>query len=380
MKVQMKRIKFGTIGPTFPPIEDLWQRPKKNEEQGYDSIWFPDHLMGWPPQSIWIPEIISMAKVIPSPHMFWDTMISMALAARDTSKILIGSSVTEAVRRHPAMIAQQIVTIDNVANGRAILGIGAGEGENILPYGLSHEKPVSRLEEALKIIKLLFESKMGETIDFDGKFWKFKDAVFDTLLYHNHKPPIYIGGFGKRMVGLTAKYADGWIPPMQTIDEYRKRSKWLDDAAEKFGRNSKDIEKGLFASYIIDKDVDSCLELMKSPMLRAGSLELSSESFEKYGVEHPLGKKFHGLIDYIPSRLSKKQVLDVVKKVPDEVVMDRYIYGGPDDVVDKIDAYRKIGLEHLIIWNETFFADFSKVRSSYKYMKEVIDYFKEEEK
>ncbi|HIH78573.1 MAG TPA: LLM class flavin-dependent oxidoreductase [Halobacteria archaeon] len=375
----MKRIKFGTVGPTFPPIENLWKTPKKNEEQGYDSIWFPDHLMGWYPQSIWLPEITSMAKVMPSPHMYWDAMISMALAARDTSKILIGSSVTEAVRRHPAMIAQEIVTIDNVSKGRAILGIGAGEGENISPYGLSHEKPVSRLEEALKIIKLLFDSKMGETIDFDGKIWRFKDAVFDTPLYNGHKPPIYIGGSGKRMIRLTAEYADGWIPPMQTVDDYRERLRLLDDTAKKFGRGPNDIKKGLFASYIIDKDVDSCIDLMKSPLIRVGSLELPSESFEKYGIEHPLGKNFNGLLDYIPSRLSKEQVLDAVKKIPDEVVMDRYIYGGPDDVIDKIDAYRKIGLEHLIIWNETFFADFSKVKSSYGYMKEVMNYFKDEE-
>lgn len=371
-------MKFGTIGPTYPPAKELLERPKANEEVGYDSIWYPDHLMGWAPQSIWIPEITSIANMMPSPHMFWDSMISLAMAGVSTSEMKIGTSVTESVRRHPAMIAQSILTVDHISEGRAVLGIGAGEGENITPYGLDFSKPVSRLEEALELIRLCWESPIGETFDYDGEFWEFKDAVFDTPLYDGEEPPIYIGGMGDRMCKLTAKYADGWIPPSIPPEDYKDRANLIDEFLEKEGRDQDELTKGLFVSVIAEEDEEACQEIMENPIVKAGCLEMPSSSFEKYGVEHPLGEDAHGLLHYIPSRLSKEEVLNAIEKVPEEVVRERYIYGSSDDIIDSIEKYQSLGMEHIVLWNETFLADFDKVGSSYKVIKRVMDYFNEQ--
>jgi len=99
----------------------------------YDSVWWPDHLMGWIPDGLWKPELIEVSKFQKSPHTFLETFTIMAAAASNTSNILLGSSVTEPFRRHPAEIAQAFLTLDHISKGRAILGIGAGEGENIIP-------------------------------------------------------------------------------------------------------------------------------------------------------------------------------------------------------------------------------------------------------
>jgi phthiodiolone/phenolphthiodiolone dimycocerosates ketoreductase len=371
-------LKFGTIGPTFPPVESIWERVKRNEEMGYDSVWFPDHLMNWYPQAIWTPDVTSIANYIPSPHMIWETMISMALAAKETTKIRIGCSVTEPIRRHPVMIAQAIVTIDNVARGRAILGMGAGEGENIIPYGLDFSKPVSKLEEAIKIIRLCFNNKIGQTINFDGKFWKLKDAVFDTPLYQGHKPPIWVGGVMPRMLEIVGKYADGWLPALHNAEEYRRCLNVIEEVMRREGRDPKELEKAAFVSVVVDKDKKSCLELLKSPLLRLECLALPSAVFEKYGYEHPLGKGSYGIRDYIPSRLSRERALELARKVPDEILDERFVYGGPSDLIDTFEKLRKAGCEHIVIWNETFIADFNKVRSSYAYIKEVMDYFKKQ--
>jgi len=102
-------LKFGTVGPTFPPIDRIPQTAKRLEERGYDSIWFPDHLMGWYPQTIWTKDIVGDFALF-SPHIFFETTLSMALAASSTSKLLIGSSVTEPIRHHPAMRATRLLS------------------------------------------------------------------------------------------------------------------------------------------------------------------------------------------------------------------------------------------------------------------------------
>ena len=134
-----------------------------------------DHLMGWTPESIWTPDLIKSAAFQKDPHIFHEVYSIMAVAAWNTSKVLLGTSVTETFRRHPADLAQTLITQDNISKGRVILGIGTGEGENVIPYGIKWDKPVSRLEESIKIIKLLWES--DKKVDYEGEFWKLKDAV-----------------------------------------------------------------------------------------------------------------------------------------------------------------------------------------------------------
>ena len=68
-------------------------------------------------------------------------------------------------------LAQSFVTLDHLSKGHAILGIGNGESENVEPYGLPWDKPVARIEEALTIIRLLWEN-VGRPVDYDGQFWK----------------------------------------------------------------------------------------------------------------------------------------------------------------------------------------------------------------
>ena len=90
--------------------------------------------------------------------------------------------MTEPFRRHPATLAQAFVTLDHLSKGRAILGVGSGERENTEPYGMPFVNRVSRLEEALTIVRLLWGSG-GEPVVFDGKVWTLRDALFTTLLY-----------------------------------------------------------------------------------------------------------------------------------------------------------------------------------------------------
>lgn len=333
--------------------------------------------MGWWPQSIWEPDIMPIAAFQSSPHIFMETMISMTLASQATNEIKVGSSVTEVIRRHPAMLAQSIITLDHVSKGRTILGLGAGEAENITPYGIDFSKPVSKLEEALEIIKLLWNSEQGETIDYEGEFWELEDAVFDLPLYDGEQPPIWLGAHGPRMLKITAKYADGWLPTMLSPEEYDERVSIIENEMENQDRDTSEITKGLFASIIIGESEDECLEILDTPAVKSRCLAIPAEIYEEEGASHPLGDDIYGLTDFIPAEYSKEEVMEAIEKVPLSVVKRSYLYGTVDGIIEEIEKYREKGLEHLVFWNETFFSDPEKLSSSYKLLGEIVEYYKE---
>ncbi|MFX0133204.1 MAG: LLM class flavin-dependent oxidoreductase [Candidatus Hodarchaeota archaeon] len=370
-----ENLKIGTEASFFPPFEKGINTIKKLEEIGYDSIWLADHLMAWVPESIWTPDIIGLASMVNTPHLYFDTLCTLSIAAWNTERIKIGTAVTETFRHHPAMLAQAFLTLDHLSKGRAILGIGAGEGENITPYALKWSKPASRLEEAIKIIRLLWENE--QKVDFAGKFWKLKDAVLGLPPYKKEQyPPIWIAAMGPKMQDITGRLGDGWLPVNLDLDSYKKGLKNIRSSAKKASRDPDKIIPALYCYTIIDEDYDECRRLVETPMSKNFILIAPNETFKRYGCTHPLGENFYGLRDYIPSQYDRKSVLEVIEKVPTQLCLDSYLNGTPDEIINKIEKYAKIGLKHIVLFNITYYCDSSKIKSSFNGMKKVLNYFK----
>lgn len=367
-------MKLGLLGPTAPPVDSIAKQTRRNETKGFDSVWFPDHLMGWYPESIWTPDVSPIAELRDSPHSFFEATNSMTLAADATSEVRVGSCVTEVLRRHPAMLAQSLVTVDHVSEGRAVLGIGAGEAENAEPYGIQYRRPVSRLEEALEILELLWNSEPRATIDYEGEFWTLENAIFDLPLYDGDPPPIWIGAHGPRMLSITSRFADGWLPADLTLDGYRDRWTDLSTNLEERGRNPASFTAALFSNLIVGESEAECLEMMDTPMVKARALGLPPERYEAVGASHPLGDE-GGITHYTPSKLSREEALSAVESVPVEVIEPSTFYGTAEDIIDQIEAYEAAGLDHLIFWNETPFGDPGKVEYSYQELDKVVEYF-----
>jgi phthiodiolone/phenolphthiodiolone dimycocerosates ketoreductase len=362
-------MKFGTVAPTFPPIEEIRKTAKRLEEKGYDSLWFPDHLMGWYPHELWKESVLALRY--PSCHMFYDAFCAISYAASVTEKIKLGTGVTDVLRRHPAVLLQQAVTADHASDGRFILGIGAGEGENILPYGIDFDKPVSRLEEALELMKLMLESEYGEEINFEGRFFSFKKAVFD--LKPLKKIPIWIGAHGERMLRLTAKHGDGWLPSSMPLELFSEKVELLDRFCKDYGREG-EIEKALFVSLVIDEKEEEIDRILSNPLLKIHSLLLPPDYFRMVGLDHPLGD-FYGLLDYVPTHYSKDGILRILDRIPLKAVKLAFISGTPEEVVQTFDSFANMGVEHFVLWNLTYFADVSKIKSSYQLIDEVMGHF-----
>ncbi|MFX0058693.1 MAG: LLM class flavin-dependent oxidoreductase [Candidatus Hodarchaeota archaeon] len=373
----MSDIKIGIENTYSVPFVNGIRNTKVFEKHGFDSLWYTDHLMSWFPDAIWNPDLVNISTFLRRPHDAYNVFPTMAVAANNTKKVFLGTFVTETFRHHPALLAHMMITLDHISKGRIILGIGAGEGENIIPYGIKWEKPVSRLEEAIKIIKLLW--KKDKKVDFNGNFWKLKDAVLSLKPFKRAKPPpIWIGAFGPQMLELTGKLGDGWLPYAMTPKIYNECLEKIQLSAKKEGRNPDEITPGVGLCVIIDEKQENCDEMIENPLVKNQMLTAPNRYFKEYGLSHPLGDDFYGSIDYIPTRYDKETLMEAYEKVPVDMCKDFFVIGTPDNVIEKIEKYIRIGAKHLVIFNYTTVCDINKANTSYLCIKKVLDYFKEE--
>lgn len=368
-------LKIGIEGTFIPPFKAGIQSIKDFESQGYDSVWWFDHIMNWVPESIWTPDITKLANLVSSPHELYDAILSIAISAWDTKKIYLGTAVTDPFRRSPATLAHTFLTLDHLSRGRVILGIGAGIAANLSPYGLDWDRQVSRFQEALKIIRLLWEN--NEKIDFKGTFWNLRDAVLALKPYKKHRyPPIWIGADGERMLEITGQLGDGWLPVIIAPNSYKEKLQIIQNVAKKAGRDPDQITPALYCLTISDESSEACSEILHNPLMKTFALPKTEKDFKIYGLHHPLGENFAGYRDFIPSRCSREMILNALEKVPIKMLEDIFLLGTPDDIINQIEAYVKVGLKHIILCNVTYLVDIKKMPGSQKCINEVLSYFK----
>lgn len=309
----------------------------------YHSIWLPDHMVSFWPDSIWTPEFTDLATVSPSPHRHLDAMAVAGAAAVLTKNVPIATSVVDTVRRHPSMLAQSALTLDHLSNGRFILGLGSGEAENTVPYGFDFNKPVGRFEESLQVIKLLWESEAP--VDFDGQFFTMHHARMDTELYNGKCPPIWIGAGGPRMLDITGRYADGWWPAgAWTPEQYAEKLGVIRTSADKAGRDPMAITPAFIQTCLIANDDAELAEIISAPLVKAILLQISADELRKFGHEHPMGENWRGFVDMDPSLLTRERILAFCDAVRPEAVLDLLPHGTPKQVAKVVKSFCDAGL------------------------------------
>ena len=121
-----------------------------------------------------------------------DAWLSLAALGAVTRNVELGTCVTDAIRRHPSAIALSTITLDRITQGRGILGIGAGEAQNVVDFGIEFNKPVSKFKEQLEVIERLFESDPEHRVDYNGEYYKLINACLQAKSIRNPRPPVYI--------------------------------------------------------------------------------------------------------------------------------------------------------------------------------------------
>lgn len=336
MKVQPAAFLRTTLPLGIDMIEQY------DDPNRYHSIWLPDHMVSFWPDTIWTPEFTDLATTSPSPHRHLDAMVVAGAAAVLSRNLPIATSVVDTVRRHPAMLAQAALTVDHLSKGRFILGVGSGETENTVPYGFDFRKPVSRFEEALKVIKLLWESE--GTVDFEGQFYKLEHARMDTDLYDGKPPRIWAGCSGPRMLDIAGRYVDGWWPSgAWTPEDYAGKLKILRDSAERAGRDPMAIVPANIIMCLIGDEAEVA-EMLDQPLVKSILLMLTAEELRHFGHEHPMGPTWRGYQDINPGILTRERIIQFCSEVDKKAITELLPVGTPKQVAQKFKGFVDAGM------------------------------------
>jgi phthiodiolone/phenolphthiodiolone dimycocerosates ketoreductase len=308
----------------------------------YHSIWLPDHMVSFWPDSIWTPDFTDLATASPSPHRHLDALAVAGAAAVLTKNVPIITNVVDTVRRHPAMLAQTALTLSHLSKGRFFLGLGSGETENTVPYGFDFAKPVGRFEESIRVIKLLWESE--GPIDFEGKFYHLHHARLDTELYDGRCPPIWIGANGPRMLEITGRFADGWWPAgTWTPEDYGAKLKVIRDWAERADRDPMAITPANVMMCLLGNE-DELAEILQAPLVKSILLMMTGEELRRFGHQHPMGPAWRGYQDIDPGILTRERIIDFCAKVDTQALLDIIPCGSPKQVARKLKGFCDAGM------------------------------------
>jgi phthiodiolone/phenolphthiodiolone dimycocerosates ketoreductase len=311
---------------------------------GADSLFLPDHLQSAQP-------VFAGAGAASSPaDAFLEPFVMLGMMAARYRRVRLGTGVTDACRRHPATLAQAIVTLDHLSGGRAILGIGNGSRENLEPYGIAFAQRVARLEEALTVIRRLWSS-CGAPVDFDGRFWRLRGAHFQLPLHGGAAPPIWVAAHAPRMLSLAGRLADGWYPNVKVPPaQYREQLSRIRGAGEAAGRDMNGFVASQQCLLLLGPERRRLLASVTGHRAAAAlALAMPSSLWSRHGLRHPLGDdRPYG--DFGPS-----EVIPAIERARQqatpELLSGTLFAGNVAEVAAELRDLVGAGLRHVVIAN-----------------------------
>jgi alkanesulfonate monooxygenase SsuD/methylene tetrahydromethanopterin reductase-like flavin-dependent oxidoreductase (luciferase family) len=223
-------MRFGICTDQNLPWPTLVERWRYFEGLNFDSIWVCDHL--------------NQPSRPTNPYFeAWTTLAGLAAS---TERVRIGVLVTCNTFRHPAVLAQQAITVDHISKGRLDLGLGAGwyapEHEQ---FGIPLPPPgdrVARFREAVEIVDSLLRN---EVTSYDGRYYQLKEAALRPRTLQKPRPPLMLAAHRPRMLRICAEYADTWNST-GTPEEMRERNWILDAHCAAIGRDPGEISRSFY--------------------------------------------------------------------------------------------------------------------------------------
>jgi len=277
------------------------------EENNFENVWITDHYNNR--------NVYSM----------------LTLLALKTHKMKIGAGVANPYSVHPAVIASAIGTVNEISGGRAVLGIAAGDKITFDRIGIKWEKPLSRLREAVEVIRLLHS---GKPVKYDGEFFKMNGAKLD---FKCGNVPVYIGAQGPKMLQLAAKIGDGVLINASHPRDFEEAKKNIETAKKNF-------DVAAYTCMSVDKDGDKARNASKIVVafIASGSPDVV---IERHGIDREKIEKVRNALNSAFTKGDWKAVHDSV----DEELIDVFsISGTPEDVIGRIEELSKAGVTQVV--------------------------------
>jgi probable F420-dependent oxidoreductase len=229
-------VKFGVpLGLVHPAIwRDL---AVEADRLGFESVWIPEHLVFATDLSTAAYPGSSEPGIVPATPLY-DAPAYLSALAAVTSRIRLGTAVYLFGLRHPFITARAFATLDQISQGRAIVGVGSGwyEGE-WQAAGIDFKSRGRRLDEALDVARRLWTEP---AVAHRGEFFDFPEVAFEPKPVQSPLP-VLVGGESTAALRRAARH-DGWISMPQTLPGVRSQLDKLQAFREEYGRSAEPFE------------------------------------------------------------------------------------------------------------------------------------------
>ena len=305
-------VKFGI---EFVPKEAYWKTVYyaiQSEKRGFDNLWITDHYNNR------------------------NVYVTLAATAMYTKKIVFGPGVTNPFLINPIMTAQSLASLDELAPGRVVLGMGAGDKTTLASTGIEAKKQLSAVVDAVAIFKAMLE---GKRVKYEGKVFQVKGTKF------NFKPrgqiPVYIGAQGPKMLVTAGKIGDGVLinaSHPKDIDYAVGRIKM---GVNEAGKNLSDVDVTAYTSFSVHKKPEKATKAA-SPVVAFIVAGSPNVILERHGIDLETANKIRGA-------LKKGDFGGAFGSVSPEMMEAFSIAGTPDVCNEKITRLLKAGITQFVV-------------------------------
>jgi 5,10-methylenetetrahydromethanopterin reductase len=315
-------MRFSVLLNAEHEARTLMDLARRIERLGFDTLWYADE------------------------RFYREAYAGLAICALATERIKLGTGVTDPYTRHPALTAMAIGTIDELSNGRALLGIGAGRAgyHNI---GIELVRPVRRLREGIEIVKRLLA---GEHLDYRGEIFQ----TDDLWLKFPTRPdiPIYLAADGPHILRLAGEVADAVITSHCASPAIlREKLRHVREGAARVGRSTgPEVVPRLDVSNSHHRE--AALEQAKLRLGRYLWIRYPNiEYLETHGLSLPAELDRRLREAGPPDRTHDLRAFERFAEVtPDELVYPIKLAGTPADVREQIQAVREAGADEIMAY------------------------------
>jgi 5,10-methylenetetrahydromethanopterin reductase len=296
------------------PIRDGMRYVRHAEERGFEAVWQAES------------------------RLVREATVPMAAFAATTERIKVGSGVVNPWTRNVGLMASTFVTLDDLAPGRVILGIGAWWDPLASKVGIKRERPLLAMREYIEVLRRLIAM---ENVTFHGEFVDVSDIEIDIV--HGDRSarhvPIYLGATGMKMMELAGEIADGVVLNYLVGPRYNADAmEHLAEGAARAGRSVEDVDRPQLVVCSLDRD-------------RASALERARELVTQYLGQQPHIGKASGVDQSLLNDIAKvltwpagpEEIRKAMALVPDEVVQMITASGTPDECRAKVREYVDAG-------------------------------------
>lgn len=274
-----------------------------------------------------------------------DAIVPMAAFAAVTDHIKIGSGVVNIWARNPAVLAATFSTMDDLAPGRILLGVGAWWDPLASKVGVQRRRPLKAMREIVESVRRLLAI---ESVTYHGEFVDLSDVEID-IVHGSREPkdvPIYIGATGDQMLQLGGEIADGVLLNYLVSPEYNRHAvECIQRGATKAGKRLDDIDRPQLVVVSMDEDRDQALDAARE--LVTQYLGQQPHIMKASGVSEEV---LNEIAEVLTWPATEEQIRAAMKRVPDEVVQMITASGTPSEVRAKVQEYLDAGATSAVLY------------------------------